>query len=125
MIKFGAFPTCILTMHGLLNCCININRQPDMELLPVMPLENHNHGEWSKGDEGAHRRRWLCPPASQSYPRSGTFRALSQMSSISKPRLCLAGDENPVDINLPDTHLKYNQKISIDTKRSYTDFSPN
>lgn len=112
-------------MHGLLNCCININRQPDMELLPVMPLENHNHGEWSKGDEGAHRRRWLCPPASQSYPRSGTFRALSQMSSISKPRLCLAGDENPVDINLPDTHLKYNQKISVDTKRSYTDFSPN
>jgi len=26
-----------------------------MELLPVMPLENHNHGKWSKRDESVCR----------------------------------------------------------------------
>lgn len=81
-----------------------------MELLPVVPLENYNHGEWSKRDERAHWRWWLCPPASQGYPGSGTCHAAAQMSNISKPRLCLGGDENPIDINLPDIHLKYHKK---------------
>lgn len=60
-----------------------------------------------------------------SPPGSGTSRAVSQISTISKPPLCLVGDENPADINLPRAHPKRSHENPAGANKNRADFSPN